>query len=97
MHYCGIDMHKKSCEGKVENENENCMRKDRSNNMIEFKNVKGNILGVEIISCLREWDTSSIYCRLNCVNQIEAPLQTRHSAGKQRIGVYRPLSHKYKR
>jgi hypothetical protein len=82
----------------IKDENENCIREGRLNNMIEFKNVKSNVLDVERISCLRVWDTSSIYCRLNCVNQIEAPLlRTRHNAGKQRIGVCRPLSHEYKR
>jgi len=81
----------------IKNENENCIRESRLNNMIEFKNVKDDILDAEEISCLREWDTSTIYCRLNCENQIEGPLRTRHTAGKQRIGVCRPLSHNYMR
>lgn len=38
MHYCGIDMHKKSCEGKVEDENETCIREGRfDNNILGFK------------------------------------------------------------
>lgn len=38
MHYCGIDMHKKTCEGKIEDENGECMREGRfNNNLIGFK------------------------------------------------------------
>ena len=38
MLYCGIDMHKKSCEGKVEDDNETCMREGRfDNNTLGFK------------------------------------------------------------
>jgi transposase len=36
--YCGIDIHKKSCEGKVEDESGDCMREGRfSNNILGFK------------------------------------------------------------
>jgi transposase len=36
--YCGIDMHKKSCEGKVEDEKGNCIREGRfDNNTLGFK------------------------------------------------------------
>ena len=36
--YCGIDMHKKSCEGRVEDESGECMREGRfNNNILGFK------------------------------------------------------------
>ena len=38
MHYCGIDMHKKSCEGKIEDDGGNCIREGKfNNNMTGFK------------------------------------------------------------